>query len=127
MPAVPCRVCSWRRIDSTRSTVSDRSVASRSRASRKKLRNRSSTHLGPMNLMWRALFVVCGIVVGSTAVNYYVFGNTADFAMQNGRIGAWRDGKVREACFGAMEHPESDAANPRLPPTPHRISVMDHD
>lgn len=79
-----------------------------------------------MNLMWRAVFVVCGIVVGSTAINYYVLGNSGDYAAQNARIGAWRDAKVREACFGAMERPESDPANPKLPATSHRIGLMDH-
>jgi hypothetical protein len=79
-----------------------------------------------MNLMWRSLFVVCGIVVGSTAINYYVFGNTGDYLSQNTRIGAWRDGKVRTACYGAMERPEDDSANPKLPATPHRIGLMDH-
>ena len=79
-----------------------------------------------MSLMWRAVFVVCGVVVGSTAINYYVLGNSNDYAMQNTRIGAWRDAKVREACFGAMERPETDPANPKLPATPHRIGLMDH-
>jgi hypothetical protein len=79
-----------------------------------------------MNLMWRALFVVCGIVVGSTAINYYVFGNSGDYVATNARIGAWRDGQVRTACFGAMEHPENDPANPKRPATPNRIGLMDH-
>jgi hypothetical protein len=79
-----------------------------------------------MSLMWRAVFVVCGVIVGSTAINYYLLGNGADYALQNARIGAWRDGKVREACFGAMERPENDPANPKLPATRHRIDLMDH-
>ena len=79
-----------------------------------------------MSLMWRALFVVCGIVIGSAAINYYVFGNTGDYLSQNKRIGAWRDGRVREACFGAMERPENDPANPKLPATANRIGLMDH-
>lgn len=79
-----------------------------------------------MNLMWRAVFVVCGIVAGSTAINYYVFGNTADYAAQGARIGAWREAKVREACFGAMERPEKDPANPKMPAAQHRIGMMDH-
>jgi hypothetical protein len=79
-----------------------------------------------MSLMWRALFVVCGIVVGSTAINYYVFGHTGDLSTQNARIGAWREAQVREACFGAMEYPEKDPANPKLPAVPNRIGLIDH-
>jgi hypothetical protein len=79
-----------------------------------------------MSLMWRALFVVSGIIAGSTAINYYVFGNTGDLTPQNARLGAWRDAQVRTACFGAMERPEDDPANPKFPAMPHRIGLMDH-
>ena len=79
-----------------------------------------------VNLMWRGLFVVVGIVIGSTAINYLVLGNSSDYALQNQRIGAWREAQVRPACYGALERPEKDPGAPRRPATPNRISLQDY-
>ena len=80
-----------------------------------------------MSFMSRGLFVVVGIIAGSTAINHFVFGNTADFGMPNSRLGAWREGVVRTACYGATESPERDPARPRLPVgSQHRIAPQDY-
>jgi hypothetical protein len=80
-----------------------------------------------MSLMWRAAFVVAGVVIGSTAINYFVLGNSADYATQNARIGAWREAMVRPACYRALEQPEKDHGAPRRPPMPNRVGAMDLD
>ncbi|MBS0245276.1 MAG: hypothetical protein JSR61_01550 [Proteobacteria bacterium] len=79
-----------------------------------------------MDILPRVLFVIAGIAAGSTAVNYFVFGNTADYGLPNGRLGAWREAKVRTACFPALEFPQQDAANPKLPQGDHRIDRQDY-
>jgi len=78
-----------------------------------------------MSLLGRGLFVIAGIVAGSTAVNYFVFGNTGDYGLPNGRLGAWREAQVRPACYQALEFPQKDAANPKLPSGEHRIDRQD--
>lgn len=79
-----------------------------------------------MNLMWRALFVVVSIVVGSTAVHYFVLGNSTDYAVQNTRIGAWREAQVRPACYAALERPERAHGSPKRPAMQNRISLQDY-
>jgi hypothetical protein len=79
-----------------------------------------------MSFMSRGLFVVAGIIAGSTALNYFVFGNTADFGLPSSRLGAWREAKVRTACYPAMEFPERDSARPMLPAGQHRIAPQDY-
>ena len=56
-----------------------------------------------MSFMTRGLFVVGGIIAGTTALNYFVFGNAADYGLPNSRLGAWREALVRPACYGALE------------------------
>lgn len=79
-----------------------------------------------MSFFSRGLFVVTGIILGTTAVNYFVFGNTADFGISNSRLGAWREAKVRPACYPALEFPEKDSARPMLPYGQHRIAPQDY-
>jgi hypothetical protein len=78
-----------------------------------------------MNLLWRAAFVVGGIVVGSTALNYFVLGNSDDYVWKNDRIGAWREGQVRPACYRAIEIASRDPLAPKPPAGPHRIDLLD--
>ncbi len=79
-----------------------------------------------MSFMSRGLFVVAGIIAGTTAINYFVFGNTADYGLPNSRIGAWREGQVRTACYPALEFPERASARPKLPTGAHRIAPADY-
>jgi len=78
-----------------------------------------------MSFFSRGLFVVAGIIAGTTCLNYFVFGNTADFGLPNGRLGAWREAQVRPACTGALEFPQKDYGNPKLPSGQHRIDAQD--
>jgi hypothetical protein len=79
-----------------------------------------------MSFFSRGLFVVAGIIAGSTAINYFVLGNSADYGLPNSRLGAWREAKVRTACFFATESPERDSARPMLPAGQHRIALQDY-
>jgi hypothetical protein len=79
-----------------------------------------------MSFFTRGLFVVGGIIVGTTAINYFVLGNTADFGMPDSRLGAWREAKVRPACYPALEFPEQNSARPVLPYGQHRIARQDY-
>jgi hypothetical protein len=79
-----------------------------------------------MSFMWRAAFVVAGVVTGATALDYFVLGNAADYVMQNERIGAWREGKVRPACYDVFGAPQKDPLAPRLPAAEHHITIGDY-
>jgi hypothetical protein len=79
-----------------------------------------------MNLIARGLFVLGGIAVGSFLVNHFLFGNTGDALIPSNRIGEWRKADVREACFPAMERPESDSQAPKMPAGEHRVAPRDH-
>ena len=79
-----------------------------------------------MSFLTRGLFVVGGIIAGTTAINYFVFGNTADYGMPSSRLGAWREAQVRTACYAALENPERASARPRLPTGSHRIAPADY-
>jgi hypothetical protein len=69
---------------------------------------------------------VAGIIAGSTALNYFVLGNSADYGLPSSRLGAWREAKVRPACSIALESPERDPARPMLPVGQHRIAQQDY-
>jgi hypothetical protein len=79
-----------------------------------------------MSFMTRGLFVVGGIIAGTTALNYFVFGNSADYGMPNSRLGAWREALVRPACYGALENPEKDWARPKISAGQTRIAPEDY-
>jgi hypothetical protein len=79
-----------------------------------------------MGFMTRGLFVVGGIIAGTTALNYFVFGNAADYGLLSSRLGAWHEAQVRPACYGALEFPEKDRARPMLPAGQHRIAPQDY-
>lgn len=81
---------------------------------------------GTMSFLSRGLFVVTGIIVGTTAINYFIAGNSADYHLPNSRIGAWREAQVRPACYVALERPENDIHRPKLPAAPHRIAMTDY-
>jgi hypothetical protein len=55
-----------------------------------------------MELIGRALFVICGIVVGLIAIDYFVLGSSGDALPQNERMGEWRKATIREACYGEV-------------------------
>jgi hypothetical protein len=79
-----------------------------------------------MSFFSRGLFVVAGIIAGTTGLNYFVFGNSDDYGLPSSRLGAWREAKVRPACYGALENPERDPARSRLPAGQHRIAWQDY-
>lgn len=78
-----------------------------------------------MDFLTRAIFVVGTIVVSVAGLNYFVFGNTADFLPKNVRVGEWRKAAIREACFPATAYPERDRMGPQAPPRQHRINTLD--
>jgi hypothetical protein len=80
-----------------------------------------------MSFFSRGLFVIAGIVAGSVCINYFVLGNPIDIGLQNARLGAWKEGQVRTACFPALISPKQDRGNPQLPAGDHRITWQDHD
>jgi hypothetical protein len=52
-----------------------------------------------MSFFSHGLFVVAGIIAGSTAINYFVLGNGADYGLPNSRLGAWRNSStVEDLC-----------------------------
>ena len=69
---------------------------------------------------------MAGIIAGSTALNYFVLGNSADYGLPSSQLGAWREAKVRPACYIALESPERDPARPMLPVGQHRIAQQDY-
>jgi hypothetical protein len=79
-----------------------------------------------MSFFTKGLFVVGGIIAGTTAIDYFVLGNTSDYRMPSDRLGPWREAQVRPACYPALESPEKDAGNPQFPPEPNRISRTDY-
>jgi len=79
-----------------------------------------------MSFLTRGLFVVGGIIAGTTALNYFVFGNAADYGLPSSRLGAWREALVRPACYGALENPEKDWARPKMPASQTRIAPQDY-
>lgn len=78
-----------------------------------------------MSLLSRGLFVVAGVIGGTTAINMFVLGNHADYGLPNSRLGAWREAAVRPACYPALEFPERDPQAPKMPPRHQRISSQD--
>lgn len=80
-----------------------------------------------MSFFSRGLFVVCGIIAGSTCINYLSLGETVSLRWPNGRLGTAIDGKVRPACYAALISPKKDRDNPTLPYGDHRIAWRDFD
>jgi hypothetical protein len=74
-----------------------------------------------MNLLMRAAFVLGGIFLGINLLNYFVLGNTADYLPGGVRMGEWKEARIREACYPALEHPERDGLLPKLSTNDHRI------
>ncbi|KQZ02092.1 hypothetical protein ASD45_15430 [Pseudolabrys sp. Root1462] len=82
---------------------------------------------GSMGFLSRGMFVVAGVIVGSTCINYLVAGETVSLHWPNGRLGSWREAKVRPACYAALNFPKRDRDNPTLPYGQHRIAWRDFD
>lgn len=80
-----------------------------------------------MSFLSRGLFVAAGIIVGSTCINYLVAGETPSLPWSDGRLGNWREAKVRPACYAALNFPKRDRGNPTLPYGQHRIDGQDFD
>ena len=80
----------------------------------------------PTSLLLRAAFVIGGIVLGSNAINYYVFGNTGDYLGESDRMGSWRKAQIRPACYEALEAAKKDSLMPRKPAgDDHHIGYLD--
>ncbi len=62
-----------------------------------------------MNFLKRAAFVLGGIFLGINLINYFVLGHTGDYLPGGERMGEWKEAKIREACYPALEAPERDA------------------
>jgi hypothetical protein len=78
-----------------------------------------------MNLLLRAAFVLGAIFVGVNLLNYFVLGNTADYLPGGVRMGEWKEAKIREACYPALESPERDGLLPKLSTSEHRVDWRD--
>jgi hypothetical protein len=78
-----------------------------------------------MSFLSRGLFVASGIIVGSTCINYLVAGETVGLRWPGGRLDTAIEGKVRPACYAALNFPRKDRDNPALPYGQHRIDGRD--
>jgi hypothetical protein len=74
-----------------------------------------------MNLLMRAAFVLGGIFLGINLINYFVLGHTGDYLPGGQRMGEWKEAKIREACYPALESPERDELLPKLTSNEHRV------
>jgi hypothetical protein len=78
-----------------------------------------------MDLLKRAAFVIGGIFLGINLINYFVLGNTGDYLPGGARMGEWKEAKVREACYPALEFIERDGQLPKLSTDRHRVAWRD--
>ncbi|MBX9651646.1 MAG: hypothetical protein K2X57_31810 [Xanthobacteraceae bacterium] len=78
-----------------------------------------------VNFLMRVAFVLGGIFVGINLINYYVLGNSGDYLPGGPRMGEWKQAKIREACYPALESPERDGLLPKLTTNKHRIDWRD--
>ena len=78
-----------------------------------------------MSLVWRALFVIGGIVMGSIAIDL-VLGNGGDYLPGSARMGDWRKALVRTACYGALADPERAPGAPPRPTARQRVDYEDY-
>jgi len=80
-----------------------------------------------MDFLKRAAFVLGGIFLGINLINYFVMGHTGDYLPGGERMGEWREAKIREACYPALEAPEKDDLLPNLSTDTHRVGWRDLD
>ena len=78
-----------------------------------------------MYLLKRAAFVVGGIFLGINLLNYFVLGNTGDYLPGGERMGEWKEARIREACYPALEFIERDGQLPKLSTDRHRVAWQD--
>jgi len=78
-----------------------------------------------VDLLKRAAFVVGGIFLGINLINYFVLGHTGDYLPGGERMGEWKQAAIREACYSALESPESDPLLPKLTTNDHRVDWRD--
>jgi hypothetical protein len=78
-----------------------------------------------VNFLKRAAFVLGGIFLGINLLNYFVLGHTGDYLPGGPRMGEWKEARIREACYPALESPERDDLLPKLPATDHRLDWRD--
>src|SRR6478672_3527735 len=67
-----------------------------------------------MNFLMRAAFVLGGIFLGINLINYFVLGNSGDYLPGGQRMDEWKEAKIREACYPALEAPARDSLLPKL-------------
>jgi hypothetical protein len=78
-----------------------------------------------MNFLLRVALVFGAIFLGVNLVNYFVLDQTADYLPGGDRMGEWKQAGIREACFPALEHPESDGQLPKMSNREHRVDWKD--
>jgi len=78
-----------------------------------------------VNFLKRAAFVIGGIFLGINLLNYFVLGHTGDYLPGGPRMGEWKEARIREACYPALESPERDDLLPKPPATDHRLDWRD--
>ena len=57
----------------------------------------------------RVASVLGGIFLGINLINYFVLGNSGDYLPGRERMGEWKEAKIREACYSALEAPERNS------------------
>ena len=78
-----------------------------------------------MSWVWRALFVVCAIVVGRTAIGYAFEGPSLfQLHRETARVGNWREAKLRPACQIVREQPAREVG---VPAQPQRVAWDDYE
>ena len=78
-----------------------------------------------MNFLKRAAFVLGGIFLGINLLNYFVLGQTGDYLPGGPRMGEWKEARMREACYPALESPERYELLPKPPTADHRLDWRD--
>jgi hypothetical protein len=78
-----------------------------------------------VNFLKRAAFVLGGIFLGINLLNYFVLGHTGDYLPGGPRMGEWKEARIREACYPALESPERDDLLPKPPTADHRLDWRD--
>ena len=73
----------------------------------------------------RVASVLGGIFLGINLINYFVLGNSGDYLPGRERMGEWKEAKIREACYSALEAPERDSLLPKLTSNEHRVDWRD--
>src|SRR5262245_7238607 len=77
-----------------------------------------------MKFLSRLALVVCAVLAAPYLMKYLIHG-TVDFLPSNERMGEWKQAKIRETCFPAIENAFRDPLAPKRPTQEHHIGWQD--